>query len=93
MTSLSPQFIRAAQRDPITVLHRGVDVTLRDTNAAIHGLVGYKAELAVVVDGDVVGYITPYSEAEHGAVKASGFGVGMPALFRDLEGALDEILQ
>lgn len=88
-TALDTRFVGAAKRQPVTLEHGGRTVTLSASTARsmlIH------ADLQVVEDGELLGYITPYSENEHGAVKARFFSLGAPRVFRTVEDALDEIL-
>ncbi len=91
---LSDDFIRAAQRESFNV--RYVDereITLRGTTAIRYfsGLTSH-AELEIVENDQIVGYITPYSSSEHGAVQAQGLDLGLPRLFRTLDDALREVL-
>ncbi|MEL4317435.1 hypothetical protein WJX64_00300 [Leifsonia sp. YIM 134122] len=91
-TWLTEEFIAGAQHEPLAVTFGEHDLTLRRSAARRDGTPGYGAELEVV-EGDVVlGYITPYSEHEHGAVRADQFHVALPVLHRTLDGALGEIL-
>lgn len=70
----------------------GQVLTLRESRAR-EGLL-HAAELELVDEaGEVLGYITPYGSNERGAVKASMFGIGLPALFRSLEDAIAEIIR
>lgn len=88
-TYLTDEFVRSAQREPVTIQHGDRTVILQN-NTWRYGI--YSAELAVVENGDIVGYITPYGTNEHGAVRARLAGMVLPAAFRTLDDALDEIL-
>lgn len=85
-------FVRSAQANGFTVKYGDRHVVLQATRARVSGPLGYQAELEIVVDEEVVGYITPYGENEHGAVQARMFGIGAPALFRTLDDAVREII-
>ena len=87
---LTADFVSAAQREPYTVMFGDRPVTLRATTAT--GALGMRAELEVVENDEVVGYITPYSHDEHGAATARTFDHIAPTLFRTLDDALREIL-
>ena len=91
-TNLTRQFIQNAQRDSFSVEFRGRTITLAATYERAPGPLGYLAELQVMEGTSILGYITPYGDDEHGAVKVQLFGVGAPAVFRTLDGALAEIL-
>lgn len=88
-TALDSRLVAAAKREPMTVAHRGRTVTLTASTARAFMIT---ADLAVVEEGEIIGYITPYSNTEHGAVRARYFLIGgAPEVFRTLEDALDEI--
>lgn len=87
-TYLTAEFIASIQHEPRTLTFEGRELTLRRSTARA-GLL--PAELDVVEDGTVLGYITPYGADEHGAIPARLFGMA-PRVFRELEPALREIL-
>lgn len=87
---LTAEFVSAAQNEPYTLTFGERPVTLRATSAT--GAMGIRAELEVVENDEVVGYITPYGPDEHGAVKARVFDFVAPVVFRTLDDALREIL-
>lgn len=91
---LNEEFIRAAQREPFKVIYgNDREITLRATSATRYiGRLPSRAELEIVENDQIVGYITPYAENEYGAVKAQLFDVGLPAVFRTLDDALCEVL-
>ncbi len=88
MTNLDANLVQSLRKTAQSFERNGVSFTLRATGARA-GL--FAAELEVVRDGEVVGYITPYSDREHGATKAALFGITAPRLFGTLEEAIDEI--
>ncbi len=92
MTSLSSTFIAGTQHSPVSIQFADRDILMRNTNARTGGALGYGAELQVVDGGEVVGYITPYSDDEYGSIKASMFGQILPRLCRSVDEALHEIL-
>jgi hypothetical protein len=90
MTNLDKHVVQSIRQSPRTFERDGASCLISASSARA-GLVS--AVLEVVVDGEVVGYITSWSDSEHGAVKAGQFGNVMPQLFRSVEAALDEILR
>jgi hypothetical protein len=88
--SLTADFVAAAQREPYTVMFGDRAVTLRATTAT--GALGMQAELEVVENDEVVGFITPYARNEHGAATTRTFDHVAPTLFTTLDDALREIL-
>lgn len=93
VTYLTKQFVQTAQRNSYTVSFGEREITLRASYYRAPGPFGWLAELEVVEGDRILGYITPYGDDEHGAVKASYAGVGAPALFRTLDDALREVLR
>ncbi len=92
MTTFSNELVQRIRRDGLQVQLEGQVLTLRESNAR-EGRI-HTAELELVDEaGAVLGYITPYGSNERGAVKASMFGIGLPALFRSLEDAIAEIIR
>jgi hypothetical protein len=89
---LTTEFIRDAQREPFIVMFGDREITIEATEARQRRPNGMLAELQVVESGVIVGYLTPYGETEHGAIRASLFSVGVPQIFRTLDDALREIL-
>jgi hypothetical protein len=83
-------FAREYGGDGRLVEHKGESLTVRQSNRRA-GM--QQAELEVVRDGEVIGYITPYTRDERGAVAARDFGAPAPVIVRTLENALDEILR
>ncbi|WP_455904692.1 hypothetical protein [Microbacterium sp.] len=88
-TYLTEQFIAAIRHEEHTFTLDERELTLRESSARAGML---KAELAVVEEGAVIGYITPYGANEHGAIAAHLFTGMPPRVFRELEPALREIL-
>lgn len=91
---LNDEFVRAVQREPLKVTYgEKREVTLRSTTATRYfGGLPSRADLEIVENDEVVGYITPYSDSEHGAVRAQLFDLGLPRVFRTLDEALREVL-
>ena len=91
---LNDEFICAAQREPFKIIYGETrEITLRTTTAARYiGRLASYAELEILENDKIVGYITPYANNEHGAVKAQLFDAGLPRVFRTLDDALREVL-
>lgn len=91
---LDEEFVRAAQREPFKVIYGDKrEIMLRATTATrLFGGLPSRADLEIVENGKIVGYITPYSNSEHGAVRASFYEMGLPRVFRTLDEALREVL-
>lgn len=89
MTQLDGSFIRQTQASPLDIEWQGRTLTLGPTAYRPGGIV---AELEVREADTVVGYITAYSEYEHGALPARLIGTA-PKLVRTLADALNEILR
>jgi hypothetical protein len=93
MTRLDTKFIADAQKKPIELQHgdhtvRFEATTARDTaepNAP-------RAELVVMMGDTVIGYITPFSDEEHGVITPDQLGEIPPPTFRTVEGALEQLL-
>lgn len=88
MTNLDEKLVQSLRQSARTFDRGGASYTLQATRARA-GLV--VADLEVVREGDVVGYITPYTDREHGAVRAGLFGQVLPRVVSTVEAALDEI--
>lgn len=91
-TYLTRQFVQDAQRNSYSLTFDGREITLAATEERTFGSFPFVAELQVEEGGAVLGYITPYGDNEHGAVRERLFGQIAPALFRTLDEALLEIL-
>jgi len=90
---MTNQFIQEAQRSGYSLTYDGREIALAATQERTWGSAGFTAELEVLEGDAVVGYITPYTDDEHGAVSERRFGQVAPAVFRTLEDALREILR
>lgn len=85
MTLLTDDFVRRCQTTVLDVEYGDRDITIRRTRAQ-------GAELEVAEGGIVLGYLTPYSSTERGAVSVRRHHPGiLPRVFRTLDDALDEI--
>jgi hypothetical protein len=93
MTLLDKKFIDQAQKSAIEVEHGShvVRFEAADTNTELTPL-GPAAELSVAVDGNLVGFITSYSDDEHGVVPVGEADGAAPKTFRTVEGALEQLL-
>lgn len=91
---LDNAFIAAARNEPFSIEYRESIYTFRATNAVRYlGPATSHADLELIdADGNVVGYITPYTDREHGAVQARFLDVGTPRLVRTIEDAVREIV-
>lgn len=85
---LTPNFIQHAQRTPVRVDYKDMELVIEATSVRAGFLI---PELQIRNGDTVIGYITPYTENEHGAVQAQQLGVAPPPLFRTLEEAVREI--
>lgn len=88
MTYLDESFVSRAKHADVSVQYDGEMYRFTGTTAS-SGLMA--ADLAVYRGDQLVGYITPYSKVEHGAVKSGDFGFGLPRLFRSVEEAIAEL--
>ena len=88
---LDTSFVEGAQREPVSVLYGNWEVTFRQTTAATNAHGAHNPVLEVASNGKVIGYITPYSGREFGAIAAHLLG-GMPHIVPTVEDALREIV-
>ncbi|HEY2645034.1 MAG TPA: hypothetical protein VGI56_14875 [Galbitalea sp.] len=93
MTLLDKKFIDQAQKSAIEVDHGShvVRFEAADPGAEVPP-VGPAAELSVVVDGVLIGFITSYTDDEHGVVPVGEADGAAPKTFRTVEGALEQLL-
>src|ERR1700761_2616394 len=93
MTRLDNRFIEDARKRPQKFDHGDHVVFFKATKARDTAEPGApRAELAVVMDDTVIGYITPYTDDEHGVIAADELGKSGPPTFRTVEGALEQLL-
>jgi hypothetical protein len=93
MTRLDNRFIEDARKHPIRFDHGDHVVLFKVTKARDDAEPNApRAELAVVMGKTVIGYITPYTDDEHGVVSADQLGEIVPPTFRTVEGALEQLL-
>jgi hypothetical protein len=93
MTRLDHKFIEDARKKPIEVIHGDRTVRFEATTARDESEPNApKVELAVVMDDRVIGYITPFTEDEHGVVSSAQLGEAVPPTFHTVEGALEQLL-
>ena len=88
MISLDDDFVSAAREHRISIDLNDKTYEFAATDATDGSVT---ADLEVRRDGVVVGYITPYSHSERGAVKATALSTGTPAVFHTVEGAIEAI--
>lgn len=93
MTRLDSRFIEDAQKKPQRFSHGNHEVRFAASKARDKAEPGSpRVELVVTMHGRVIGYITPFSDDEHGVVSAEQFGEIVPPTFRTVEGALEQLL-
>ena len=93
MTRLDSRFIEDARKRPIEFDHGSHVVRFEATTARDEAEPGApSAELVVVMGDAVIGYITPYTDDEHGVISADQLGEIVPPTFRTVEGALEQLL-
>lgn len=93
MTLLDKKFIDQAQKSAIEIDHGSHVARFEavDPDSELTPL-GPAPELSVVVDGILVGFITSYTDDEHGVVPAGEADGAAPKTFRTVEGALEQLL-
>jgi hypothetical protein len=93
VTLLDKKFIDQAQKSAIEIDHGShvarFEAADPDTQTTT---LGPAAELSVVVDGILVGFITSYTDDEHGVVAVGEPDGAVPRTFRTVEGALEQLL-
>src|ERR1700744_5382644 len=93
MTRLDRRFIEDAQKRPPEFDHGSHVVRFEATGARDDAEPGSpRVELVVLMGEQVIGYITPFSDDEHGVVSADQLGEIVPPTFRTVEGALEQLL-
>jgi hypothetical protein len=93
MTRLDSRFIEDAQKKPIEFDHGDHVVRFEASPARDDAEPGApRVELAVRMGDATIGYITPYTEDEHGVIAAEQLGEIVPPTFRTVEGALEQLL-
>ena len=93
MTRLDNKFIEDARKKPIELEHGEHTVRFEATASRDEAEPNSpSADLVVMMGDNVVGYITPYKNDEHGAITAEQFGEIVPPTFRTVEGALEQLL-
>jgi hypothetical protein len=92
MTALDTKFVTQAATAPVEVEHGSRTARFAATTAATgEGAAQINAELEVFLDGELVGYITPFADNERGAVPVDQFGESLPTTFHTIEGALEHL--
>jgi hypothetical protein len=93
VTLLDKKFIDQAQRSSIEIDHGSHVARFEapEPGAEVTTL-GPAAELSVSVDGILVGFITSYTDDEHGVVSINDTDGAVPRTFRTVEGALEQLL-
>lgn len=93
MTRLNSKFVAKAQVSPVDYDHGDHTVRFQATEAKDDAEPGDpRADLEVTMDGHTIGYITPFTDDEHGAISAEQLGEIVPPTFRTVEGALEQLL-
>jgi hypothetical protein len=93
MTRLDSRFIEDARKKPIDFDHGDHVVRFEATDARDASEPGDPtAELAVFMNDSVIGYITSFTDDEHGVISAEQLGEIVPPTFRTVEGALEQLL-
>jgi hypothetical protein len=93
MSHLDDAFVAAARKSPVKIDHGDHKAVFEQTDAtAGHAESTITAELAVYIDGTLVGYVTPYSSDQRGVVPADQFGTAEPVSFHTVEGALEQLV-
>lgn len=93
MTRLDSKFVAGAQKSPVDYDHGDHKVRFQGTEARDAAEPGDpRAELEVTMGGRTIGYITHYTDEEHGAIAAEQLGEIVPPTFRTVEGALEQLL-
>jgi hypothetical protein len=93
MTRLDGKFVAGAQKAPVEYDHGDHKVRFQRTTARDESETGDpQAELEVTMGGHTIGYITHYTDEEHGAISAEQLGEIVPPTFRTVEGALEQLL-
>jgi hypothetical protein len=93
MTRLDGKFVAGAQKSPIDYDHGDHKVRFQGTTARDDSEPGDPpAELEVTMDGRTIGYITRFTDEEHGAISVEQLGEIVPPTFRTVEGALEQLL-
>lgn len=93
MTRLDSRFIQDAQKRPLDFDHGEHTVRFEASPARDESEPNApRVELAVSMGGTVIGYITPFTDDEHGVVSVEQLGEIVPPTFRTVEGALEQLL-
>jgi hypothetical protein len=93
VTLLDKKFIDQAQKSSIEVDHGSHVARFQAASAGDEVTpLGPPAELSVIVDGILVGFITSYTDDEHGVVAVGEPDGTAPRTFRTVEGALEQLL-
>ena len=93
MTRLDSRFVEDAQKKPIEFDHGDHVVRFEASKAHDDAEPGSpRVELAVVMGDTTIGYITPFTDEEHGVISADQLGEIVPPTFRTVEGALEQLL-
>jgi hypothetical protein len=93
MTRLDSKFVAGAKKSPIDYDHGDHTVRFQRTTARDQSEPNApRAELEVTMEGHTIGYITHYTDEEHGAISAEQLGEVVPPTFRTVEGALEQLL-
>jgi hypothetical protein len=93
MTRLDNKFIEGARKRPIELDHGDHTVRFEATSERDESEPGTpSADLVVLMGDNIIGYITPFKDDEHGAISAAQFGEIVPPTFRTVEGALEQLL-
>lgn len=93
MTRLDSRFIEDASKHPLTFEHGEHKVVFEATAARDESEPNAPTvELKVLMGDTVIGYITPFTDDEHGVVSADQLGEVVPPTFHTVEGALEQLL-
>jgi hypothetical protein len=93
MTRLDSRFIEDAQKHPIDFDHGDHTVRFEASPARDDSEPNSpRLELAVLMHDHVIGYITAFTDDEHGVISVEQLGEVVPPTFRTIEGALEQLL-
>jgi len=93
MTRLDSKFVEDARKSPIEFDHGDHKVRFEATSATDESEPGApRADLAITMGGQLIGYITPFTDDEHGVISADQLGEVVPPTFHTVEGALEQLL-